>query len=335
MGDGGIITAVILCAILGLVLGLMGGVLGLAFRNDGRTKMSFDKTDFLLPFAGERYCVQSHRGYVSHYFKRSTDPHWMDYDEEPSYDWSLPEGEPLLCAKEGHITAYRDDLEGNKRTNGNTNPNYVAIRHFDKTVALYLHLMKEGVTGGAWNAGLDQAVTNHPDENTYYRTTEDPNPLHVFPGDVIGANGDTGISMFPHLHLYLLKPRATFTTPAGPDGSIDPAPDTKFIAFKFSDGNVGRHDGQCWSMRKYASDNANRGLLVIAPNQAPFRPGGTPTDGSPVPGSPLAPAAGPGGEPTPPGLPDAPTPPIPSGPAPPPGSSGPPPVPPPTPPATP
>ncbi len=289
LDDVGRAIAFVLVLIAGALFGGVAGLLGFCFVNEGQTNMAFTLSDFTLPFAGERYCVQGHRGFVSHYFRRSREPaQWMDYDEEPSYDWSLPEGARLLCAKEGHITAYDDSQVGNTRSSpGNSQANYIAVRHFDKTTAKYLHLMNNGIAGPGWNEQLSSVISGSAVENAFDPTSVAPNPLHVNAGQVLGANGDVGISMFPHLHLYLMKapPLPVQTTGHGP---FDPAPDTHYLAFKFQDGDTQSHGGRCWSMRKYTSSNVDKGLLVIPPDQPPFNPGGDATNGDPVPGSPLA-----------------------------------------------
>jgi hypothetical protein len=130
-------------------------------------------------------------------------------------------------------------------------------------------------------------VTNNTVESSFDPTSVTPNPLHVHAGQVIGANGDVGISMFPHLHLWVQKaPPMPPTAPAG--STIDPPADTRYVAFKFKDGDTQSHEGRCWSMRKYTSSNVDKGLLVVPPDNPPFNPGGSATNGDPVPGSPLA-----------------------------------------------
>jgi hypothetical protein len=307
-------VAFALVLLAGALFGGVAGLLGFCFVNEGKTKLTFALSDFLLPFAGQRYCVQGHRGFISHYFRRSREPaEWMDYDEEQSYDWSLQEGARLLCVKEGHVVAFDDTQAGNSRsTPSKTQANYIAVRHFDKTTAKYLHLMNNGIVGPGWNEQLGTAVTVHTVENAFDPTAVTPNPLHVHAGQVVGANGDVGISMFPHLHLFVMKapPLPHQTTGTGP---YDPAPDSHYVAFKFQDGDTQSHGGRCWAMRKYTSSNVDKGLLVIPPDNPPFKPGGDATNGDPVPGSPLA-ASGSGsssgGSPTPP----LPTPPVPGAP---------------------
>ena len=55
----------------GAVAGFVAGLMGHAFINDGNLDSpTFGLTDLLLPFDGERYCVQGHRGYISHFHRR-------------------------------------------------------------------------------------------------------------------------------------------------------------------------------------------------------------------------------------------------------------------------
>lgn len=284
LNDGWRITAFITVIVLGAAFGLVAGLLGYGFVNEGRTHFEFELSGFLLPFAGQRYCVQGHRGFISHY-SRHVGRDWP-YDEEPSYDWSIPEGERILCAKEGHIVAYNDEKDGTQFDTGNSDANYVAVRHFDGTIAKYLHLLKNGVAGNDWNRFIGDAVKVTALEAAFRPDNVTPNPLHVHVGQVLGANGNVGISMFPHLHLYVMKP--VLPAKGGRDAPNDPPKDSWYQAFTFDDPDTKSHGSRCWAMRKYTSSNVDKGLLVVPDEYPPFNPGGTPTNGDPVPGSPLA-----------------------------------------------
>ena len=250
VSNGVAIFLLILVAVIGsAVLGGAAGLLGCTFCNEGRTELSFlDATtsgypgyeNFLLPYNGERYCVQGHRGFVSHF-----------NGQEPSYDFSLPEGAPVLAGKEGHIVAFKETLTGNVRTTPrNENPNYVAIRHRDGTVSKHLHLQTGSVS--AVNPRANACVATHSDENAVTGpATHAANPLHVFAGNQIARNDDVGISMFPHIHMYVYSPAQSHS-----------------VAFKFRDAGVARHDGRCWSMRKYRSSNVDAGPVQIPPPAA-------------------------------------------------------------------
>ncbi|HLN02474.1 MAG TPA: hypothetical protein VK335_24515 [Bryobacteraceae bacterium] len=326
----------VLVIVGGALFGGLAGLLGLCFVNEGQTKLKSDAflTGFLLPYAGERYCVQGHRGFISHFFRRSRDPLWSPQDEETSYDWSLPQGARLLCVKEGHIVDFDDTQDGStfkppdpaslpsihdddrKLPKDKDQANYIAIRHFDGTTAKYLHLMTNGIIGDDWNSKLAERLSTINVESGFDPNNVSPNPLHVHTGQVIGGNGNIGISMFPHLHLYVQKAPPLKYRPPGTD-DYDPPSDSHYAPFKFDDPDAQRHGGRCWSMRKYASSNADKGLLVVPDEQPPFNPGGSATNGDPVPGSPLAPSSSGSGSssggsgPTPPSPSPPGTPPVP------------------------
>ena len=330
-------AAYVLVILGGALFGGVAGLLGFCFVNEGQTNIKSEafQGGFLLPYAGERYCVQGHRGFISHFFRRSRDPNWGPQDEETSYDWSLPEGARLLCVKEGHIVDFDDTQDGSTWKPPASRPkiddderrlpkdkdqaNYIAVRHYDRTTAKYLHLMTNGIIGDDWNPRLASRLETINVESAFDPANVSANPLHVHAGQVIGGNGNIGISMFPHLHLYVQKAPPLEYQPPGSD-NYDPATDTHYIPFKFDDPDVQPHGGRCWSMRKYTSSNVDKGLLVVPDDNPPFNPGGSPTNGDPVPGSPLAPSgsgSSGGSGPTPP----SPTPPPPGAP-PIPGTSG-------------
>ncbi len=341
--NGGQAAAYVLVIVGGLLFGGLANLLGFCFVNEGQTKLTSDAflTGFLLPYAGERYCVQGHRGFISHFFRRSRDPNWGPQDEETSYDWSLPQAARLLCVKEGHIVDFDDTQDGStfkppdaaslpsihdderKLPKDKDQANYIAIRHYDRTTAKYLHLMTDGIIGDDWNPKLAERLSTINVENAFRWDQVSANPLHVHAGQVVGGNGNIGISMFPHLHLYLQKAPPLKDQPAGSD-DYDPPSDSHYAPFKFDDPDVQGHGGRCWSMRKYASSNVDNGLLVVPDDNPPFNPGGSATNGDPVPGSPLAPSSsgsssGGTGTTPPPPTPPPPTPPPPT--LPPPGTT--------------
>jgi hypothetical protein len=227
------VWAVIGIVALTLVLSLVSGLLGHAFMNDGRTNATvWGPSDFLLPYEGDRYCVQGLRGWISHF-------DWQEY----SYDWSIPEGVPFLCTKEGHIVGYREDKTGTKAFSGNDTANEIRVRHRDGTVAMYLHLLQNGVTGASPELGpvKDELVAN---------------PVHVHVGQRLALNGNVGISMFPHLH---------YTVAAAQGAPTNPGEASTYVPVKFQDGDVASHAGQCYSMRKYRSSNVDRGPIHVPP----------------------------------------------------------------------
>jgi len=200
-----------------------------------------------------------------------------------------------------------------RSTPRNEQANYIAVRHPDKTVAKYLHLDKDGIIGPAWNKDLGNAVTVHTVESDFDPDNVEANPLHVHTGQVLCANGDIGISMFPHLHLYLLRAGSLRPASADLSGPVDNPPDSNYHAFHYM-------HGRCWSMRKYRSTNVDKGLLVIPPNSQPFKPGGPTTDGTPIPGMPPPNRTGASDLPTPPTPPAPGAPPVPGGTPPTPGT---------------
>ncbi len=238
--------------VAGAVTGLIGGLLGHVFVNDGQLDpaQAYGVTDLALPFAGERYCVQGHHGFISHFFRRWQEPNragvmttWTT-DEEFSYDWSLPLGHPFLCAKEGHIVAFREDKDGNTMSSpSNDIANYVYVKHRDGTVAHYLHLQQGGFT--AVNPAIAALKgTLSGDEYVF-----DGNPVHCWEGQQLAATGNVGISMFSHLHFQVhlaARENGRATKPV-----------------KFSDVSVAIHEGRCFSMRKYRADNVDRGPVQV------------------------------------------------------------------------
>jgi hypothetical protein len=237
----------------GAVTGFLGGFMGHVFINDGKIDEAqrWGLEDLILPYAGERYCVQGHHGFISHFYRQEpyTDRNgvariWTT-DEEFSYDWSMPEGEHILCAREGHIISFREDKTGNTMSSPpNSTANHVYVKHFDGTIAHYLHLKQGGVTRA--NPALAPAAV----KGTFNDGSDmNSNPVHIWEGQWIGEAGNVGYSMFSHLHFQVHL--------ASPDGSRNTRP------VKFSDADVQIHGGRCFSMRKYRSDNVDRGTVQL------------------------------------------------------------------------
>jgi hypothetical protein len=262
----------VLCAILMLAVAFGSGALGALFPHTFTNENKLDPgarwlEGIALPYAGEHYCVQGHRGFISH--------SRLNGDQEYSYDWEFPLGKPILAAKEGHIVSA---VEGNVGFqgikvfglqiwgNGNTTPNEVRVRHMDESVANYLHLRKDGVS--EISPGLRAAV--------------DEDMLHVYAGQRIAAAGSVGISMFPHLHFMVDRPQAE----RQPDNGRGPV--------HLADGDTARHENRCYSMRKYVSSNVDRGPVKVTANHPPFAPGGPATTGEPYPAPAGSASGGPG-----------------------------------------
>lgn len=103
-------------------------------------------------------------------------------------DWAMPEGTPVLAARDGEVIASRGDSDsgcGTGRCAGAAN--YVYIRHDDGTVGQYLHLQHGGALVSAGDI--------------------------VRAGDQIGLSGNTGFPTGPHLHFQVSTP-----TPGGQYG---------------------------------------------------------------------------------------------------------------------
>lgn len=132
-----------------------------------------DGTAYRLPFAtGARHrLIQGHRGKFSH-GKGTNDEHALD--------WAMPEGTPVLAARDGVVTAVRQDSR-----RGGADPkfkncgNYIVVRHRDGTFAEYLHLQAQGA-----RVRLGDPVST---------------------GQLLGLSGNTGHSTVPHLHFAVFR----------------------------------------------------------------------------------------------------------------------------------
>ncbi len=207
------------------------------FRNEGKTKAQHFKPGFLLPFAGERYCVQGMRGMISHHEK-----------QEFAYDFAIPEGSPVLACMEGHVVAYKEDRDGTDFLDNNSFANYVEVKHRDGSVAVYMHGKKDGVTSvnPGWVAHASAKGTG---DYTRFATN-----VYVQAGQHLCEAGNVGVSMFSHIHLIMKK---------GPGDAANAGMARKYAAPLFDDKDVARHKGRCRNMRKYRSDNVNRGTVNI------------------------------------------------------------------------
>lgn len=123
---------------------------------------------YAVPFGGSqpRELVQGYAGEGSHLGS-------MRY----SLDFAMPEGTPVLAAREGVVLYVQDGfLEGGADPALLEQANLVVVAHRDGTMASYGHLA----------AGLLVAVGD--------RVTE---------GDVLGLSGQTGFTAQPHLHFHV------------------------------------------------------------------------------------------------------------------------------------
>ena len=121
--------------------------------------------------------------------------------------------------------------------------NYVYVKHRDGTEAHYLHLQPHGFS--AVNGSIAGLATANADGTHDFGN----NPVHVHAGQQLGAAGNTGNSMFDHIHFAVKRVR--------------PVGGRAYMPVKFQDADVARHEGRCFSMRKYRSDNVDRGAVSV------------------------------------------------------------------------
>jgi murein DD-endopeptidase MepM/ murein hydrolase activator NlpD len=128
---------------------------------------------YLLPYAaGQAFRVsQADDGAFSH-----------SGPERHAIDWKMPEGTPVLAAREGIVVGTKDDSEaGGPDRSFENSANYILIQHPDGTIGNYAHLLKHGV-----KVSVGQTVET---------------------GTTIGLSGNTGFSSGPHLHFSVFKTR--------------------------------------------------------------------------------------------------------------------------------
>lgn len=98
-------------------------------------------------------------------------------------DVGMPEGTPVLAAREGTVVATHTSATGHGTEPAWGDPrrtNFVIVQHPDRTLARYLHLQPGG------------AVV--------------PVGRSVARGELIGLSGNTGRSSAPHLHFEVYRP---------------------------------------------------------------------------------------------------------------------------------
>lgn len=134
-----------------------------------------DTQHYQLPYApGRAYRVtQGYHGSFSH-----TGP------EAFSIDWKMPEGTPVLAAREGVVIGAKDDSSEGGGVRYVHSANFLLLRHPDGTIGQYGHLQKDGNT-----VVVGQKVAA---------------------GEIIGHSGNTGFSSGPHLHFSVFKAQNGF-----------------------------------------------------------------------------------------------------------------------------
>jgi murein DD-endopeptidase MepM/ murein hydrolase activator NlpD len=125
--------------------------------------------EYQLPFAAPVRVDQRPGGHFSH----------DDAQNHDAVDFALPEGTPVLAARDGVVMQVEGDFEqaGLDKEKFGGRSNFIRILHGDGTMALYAHLKPEGVLV---RAGQSVSV-----------------------GQEIGLSGNTGFSTAPHLHFVV------------------------------------------------------------------------------------------------------------------------------------
>jgi murein DD-endopeptidase MepM/ murein hydrolase activator NlpD len=102
-----------------------------------------------------------------------------DAQNHDAVDFALPEGTPVLAARDGVVMQVEGDFDkaGPDREQFGGRSNFIRILHGDGTMALYAHLEPEGVL-----VRVGQSVRA---------------------GQRIGRSGNTGFSTAPHLHFVV------------------------------------------------------------------------------------------------------------------------------------
>lgn len=133
-----------------------------------------DNYVYWLPYAaGTTFKVtQGYHGSFSH-----TGP------DEFAIDWKMPEGTPVLAARDGVVVVVKDDSEkGGAHRKYEDKANMVTVQHSDGTMAHYCHL--------APHSAKVRVGTK------------------VRAGDQLAASGNTGFTSGPHLHFAVFKARS-------------------------------------------------------------------------------------------------------------------------------
>jgi hypothetical protein len=166
------LTRRIVLGVLGLGLGV--GVVLYAFYTGPRDLATYPPqadSPYRLPWpAGVAHlCSQSNRGVVSH---RGSG--------EYSYDFAMPVGSDVCAARGGIVVQVEDQHDGNGLDLPN---NRIVIQHDDRTFGVYAHLKQHG---------------------SHVRPGQ-----RVVQGERLGASGNVGFSLSPHLHFHVQEGNRT------------------------------------------------------------------------------------------------------------------------------
>jgi murein DD-endopeptidase MepM/ murein hydrolase activator NlpD len=122
---------------------------------------------YFLPYAkGSRFLlIQAYNSKFSH-------------EKELSLDFKMKQGSKICAAREGVVTAIKEDSDvGGLKDEYYNQGNHIIIEHSDGSVAMYWHLKKDGV------------LVNVGDI--------------IQKGQHIGYSGNTGYTAFAHLHFQV------------------------------------------------------------------------------------------------------------------------------------
>jgi len=150
-------------------------------------KSSIQLTPLSLPFKGVYYVVQGNSGNISHFKDSSNEFAWdfvimkdgfmykgATHKNKNYYAW----GTNVIAPAPGKVVKCRSDMPDHRpMTTKMDGANYVVIEHAENEHSLIYHLMKDSLTVSAGDT--------------------------VKQGEIIGRVGDSGISMFPHIHYQL------------------------------------------------------------------------------------------------------------------------------------
>lgn len=105
--------------------------------------------------------------------------------DEYAIDWKMPEGTPVLAAREGVVVSVKDNSNrGGPSRKFEDDANLIVVQHKDGTMAHYCHLQ-----GKSAKVKVGEKVR---------------------PGDMLALSGNTGFTSGPHLHFAVFKAKNGF-----------------------------------------------------------------------------------------------------------------------------